>query len=232
MIHHHLQIGYHGCDVTVRDGLVSGRLKPTPSNNQYDWLGPGFYLFEGDEERALAFAEAAATAPLRRLTAKPIATPAVVGCVFSVQRCLDMTTKAGRLEFENAYLHFQATNFLSGQGVPMNVPVDPGDEDVLLRSLDRAVFQFIHSNFRRAFGLEYYQAVRGAFRQGPEIAPCSGFHRDSHIQIALRDISCVRGWFLPPGAQQLTQADLAEAELALRLMRETTGKPHRKAEAG
>jgi hypothetical protein len=104
----HLQLGYHGCDVTVRDGLISGRLSPAPSGNQYDWLGPGFYLFEGDEERAMAFAEAAASQPLRRLTARPIATPAVVGCVFSVHRCLDMTTKAGRLEFENAYLNFQA----------------------------------------------------------------------------------------------------------------------------
>ncbi|WNH48230.1 MULTISPECIES: hypothetical protein [Stenotrophomonas] len=76
----HLQVGYHGCDITVRDGLVSGTLIPEPSNNQHDWLGPGFYLFEGDADRALAFAEAAASEPFRRFTARPIATPAVVGC--------------------------------------------------------------------------------------------------------------------------------------------------------
>lgn len=104
MSHGHLQIGYHGCDIAVRDGLISGQLKPKPSNNQYDWLGSGFYLFEADQERALAFAEAAASEPLRRLTARPIASPAVVGCIFSIQRCLDMTTSTGRREFENAHL--------------------------------------------------------------------------------------------------------------------------------
>lgn len=224
MSHGHLQIGYHGCDVTVRDGLVSGRLEPTASNNQYDWLGSGFYLFEGDEERALAFAQSAASAPSRRLTARPIATPAVVGCVFGVQRCLDMTTKAGRLEFENAYLHFQASKLRSGEGIPMNVPVDPGDEEVLLRGLDRAVFQFIHPNFLDTFGSKYFQAVRGAFRQGPEIAPRSGFHRDSHVQIALRDLRCVKGWFLLPGEQELSQEDLLNAEAALRSVRHTHPK--------
>ncbi|MGH8238879.1 MAG: hypothetical protein ACREXP_17925, partial [Steroidobacteraceae bacterium] len=136
----HLQIGYHGCDVTVRDGLISGRLKPMPSDNQYDWLGPGFYLFEGDAERAMTFAETAASEPLRRLTACPIATPAVVGCIFSVQRCLDMTTKAGRLEFENAHLLLQAGFLRSGLRMPLNVPVSSLDEEILLRGLDRAVF--------------------------------------------------------------------------------------------
>lgn len=169
-----LLIGYHGCDVSVRDGLISGKLKPAPSNNQYDWLGPGFYMFEGDEERALAFAEAAASQPLRRLTARPIATPAVVGCVFSVQRCLDMTTRAGCLEFENAHLHFQAGYIHSGQQMPMNLPVNPGDEDILLHGLDRSVFQFIHATWRRRDGHDGFQAVRGAFRQGPKLLPTPG----------------------------------------------------------
>jgi hypothetical protein len=106
----------------------------------------------------------------------------------------------------------------------MNVPVDPGDEEVLLRGLDRAVFQFIHSNFLDTFGSEYFQAVRGAFRQGPEIAPRSGFHRDSHVQIALRDLRCVKGWFLLPGEQELSQEDLLNAEAALRSVRHTHPK--------
>jgi len=227
----HLQLGYHGCDVTVRDGLVSGRLSPSPSGNQYDWLGPGFYLFEGDEERAMAFAEAAASQPQRRLTARPIATPAVVGCVFSVHRCLDMTTKAGRLEFENAYLNFQAGYLRIGQSLPLNVPVDARDEEILLRGLDRAVIQFIHSSRQDVAGLEQFQAVRGAFRQGPEIAPNSGFHRDSHVQIALRDTGCIKGWFLPPDTKELSQPELTKAQTAMRLVRESTAKSCQRAEA-
>lgn len=136
----HLLIGYHGCDVTVRDGLISGKLKPAPSNNQYDWLGPGFYMFEGDEERALAG--------------------------------------------------------------------------------------------RRRDGHDGFQAVRGAFRQGPEVAPNSGFHRDSHIQIALRDPSCVRGWFLPAGAELLSHAEMTQARAALRALRDAYPKARRRVEVG
>lgn len=224
----HLQIGYHGCDITVRDGLVAGKLRPTPSSNQYDWLGPGFYLFEGDAERALAFAETAASEPQRRLTARPIATPAVVGCVFSVQRCLDITTKAGRLEFENAYLHLHAGRIHEGELLPLNSPAHIGDEEILLRGLDRAVFQFIHSSRRERDGIDRFQAVRGAFRQGPEIAPSSGFHRDSHVQIALRDFNCVKGWFLPAGAQQLDHTALAEARDALEILHQANRKPRRR----
>jgi len=231
MSHGHLQIGYHGCDIAVRDGLISGQLKPKPSNNQYDWLGSGFYLFEADQERALAFAEAAASEPLRRLTARPIASPAVVGCIFSIQRCLDMTTSTGRREFENAHLYFQATHLRSGQRTPLNVPVNPLDEEFLLRGLDRAVFEFIHSKLFQVYGFQYYQAVRGAFRQVPEIAPRSGFHRDSHVQIALRDFSCIKGWFLPAEAELLSPAELVKAQTALNSAREANPKSRRRAEA-
>ncbi|WP_282298044.1 hypothetical protein [Stenotrophomonas sp. PS02289] len=211
MIDGHLMVGYHGCDVTVRDGLVSGRLQPEESNNQYDWLGPGFYMFEGDEERARSFAESASFQPERRLTARPIATPAVVGCLFSVQRCLDMTTRAGRLEFEDAYLLLQGAFLQSGRTPPINVPAHKQDQEVLLRGLDRSVFDFIHTRRDELQTRGTLQAVRGAFRQGVEIAPSSGFHRDSHVQIALRDFSCIRGWFLLPGDRQLKEIELAAA---------------------
>lgn len=225
----HLVVAYHGCDISIRDGLVSGRLKPRQSSNQYDWLGPGFYLFEGDEDRAIAFARAAADEPARHLTARPIATPTVVGCVFSVQRCLDMTTRVGRLEFERAYVKFEEGYRQSGQKMPVNMPAHDGDEEILLRGLDRAVFSFIHAARLEAHGTEYFQAVRGAFRQGSELAPNSGFHRDSHVQIALRDFSCVKGWFLPPGQSQLTDADLTTAEAALKEVRRANPKPRRRA---
>lgn len=219
-----LQIGYHGCDISVRDGLISGALAPEQSNNQYDWLGPGFYLFEGDQDRALAFAQAAASQPFRRLTAKPIFTPAVVACVYSVPRCLDMTTGAGRLEYENAYLSLQAARLRSGERIPLNLQVHPRDDEVLLRGLDRAVLEFIHSRYELTDGFGYFQAVRGAFRQGPELAPRSGFHRDSHIQIAVRDMSCIKGWFLPPGTRQLSQQELMAAQAALRSARDANPK--------
>ncbi|WP_313455371.1 hypothetical protein [Stenotrophomonas sp.] len=229
MIDGHLMVGYHGCDVIVRDGLVSGQLQPEESNNQYDWLGPGFYMFENDEERARAFAECAAHQPRRRLTARPIATPAVVGCLFSVQRCLDMTTRAGRLEFEDAYLLLQGGFLQSGRMLPINVPAPEQDQDVLLRGLDRTVFGFIHTRREEMGTRGTLQAVRGAFRQGVEIAPSSGFHRDSHIQIALRDFSCIKGWFVPPGERMLSAAELTAAKERFAALCAATPKPRKRA---
>lgn len=47
--------------------------------------------------------------------------------------------------------------------------------------------------------LAAFQAVRGAFTQGPAVSAHSAIHGQSHIQIALRDSRCVKGWFLVPG---------------------------------
>ena len=77
-------IGYHGCDITTRDGLVTGRLQPKPSQNPYDWLYDGMYFFEGDSARALKLAKAASGRPTQSLTRQPIATPAVVGVVLDI----------------------------------------------------------------------------------------------------------------------------------------------------
>lgn len=140
-----------------------------------------------------------------------------------------MTTKAGRLEFENAYSTFHEGYRESGQKMPVNTPANNADQEILLRGLDRAIFSFIHTARLEAHGEEYFQAVRGAFRQGTEIVPNSGFHRDSHVQIALRDFSCVKGWFLLPGEEQLSEPELAEAEAILAKARQANPKPRRRA---
>lgn len=51
----------------------------------------------------------------------------------------------------------------------------PKDQDVLLRALDSAVFNFIHKA-RELENAPAFQAVRGAFLQGEEVAPSSGFY--------------------------------------------------------
>lgn len=206
----HVVIGYHGCDVTTRDALVSGRTQPRESKNQYDWLGPGFYMFEGDHDRALSFAQRAHEQPEKRYTAVHIATPAVVGCVFCVQHCLDMTTRKARIEFLAGYEFLTA----GGKELPVNSPPSESDPDGIRRPLDRAVISMVHEA-RTIGGLPAYQAVRGAFRQGPELLPASGFHHDSHVQIALRDFLCVLGWFVPPGANLLTDEEYRQAQEAL-----------------
>ena len=224
-----LIVAYHGCDITTRDDLVSGRTAPESSRNRYDWLGPGFYLFEGDHERALDFANSSHNNPNKRFTAQPIANPAVVGCVLSVQRCLDMTTRLGLREFDAALSLMLEGIKASGAPVPKNTAANSADTDILLRRLDNAVFNFIHSRRDGESGRIDYQLVRGAFRQGEPLAENSGFHRGSHIQIALRDPTCIRGCFLLPGEKMMDQADDALARQALVRAKSAVAKPRHRA---
>lgn len=213
----HLVIGYHGCDAVTRDDLVAGRLPSLRhSANPYDWLGPGAYFFEGDAERALNFAQASRDNPHRMYTKQPIVTPAVVGAVLRIRNWLDMTTQQGLREFGNAHEAMVKELVARGKPVPQNLAAGPEDTEVLLRKLDNAVFTHIHTVRHAPLALPPYQAVRGAFPQGPALAENSAFRRDSHIQIALRDETCVVGWFMPQGSKLLPPDvyDVLKAELA------------------
>jgi hypothetical protein len=226
----HLLIAYHGCDVTTRDDLVSGRLRHlSHSNNRYDWLGPGAYFFEGDLERALMFSQASHDNPSKMYTVRPIGTPAAVGVALRVQSWLDMTTQAGIQEFTMAYQSMVEGLHDVGDPVPVNSAASDDDPDILLRALDNAVFTFLHDvRANSKPPLSPFQAVRGAFHQGPEIAHLSGFHKSTHVQIALRDDHCVEGWFLPRGAQLLTEQQYKDAQTRLDAMK-VDRKPRKRA---
>ncbi len=212
-----LILAYHGCDVTVRDQLVSRQLNSlTPSANRYDWLGDGIYFFEGDVERALAFAQSACDEPERLLSAKPIVEPTVVGAILCVARCWDMMGVAGRNEFQVALAALGEAEEERGVDMPMNDAADPLEEVSLVRSLDCAVFNMGHK-LREDRGELPYQAVRAAFYQGRRIVESSEFRKGSHIQLAVRDPSCVLGWFLPPslGGSLLTEREYQAAKEAM-----------------
>jgi hypothetical protein len=49
-------IGFHGCDESVRNQLVSNPDVVKISKESFDWLGHGFYLWENNYERALQWA--------------------------------------------------------------------------------------------------------------------------------------------------------------------------------
>jgi hypothetical protein len=76
-------LGYHGCDQTAAEQLLSGTAF-LPSTNQYDWLGRGVYFWEFGVDRAYRFAEAS----LKRKNIT--ASPAVVGVVLQLGQCFDL----------------------------------------------------------------------------------------------------------------------------------------------
>jgi hypothetical protein len=206
-------LAYHGCDAVTRDDLVTRRLRALDhSQNEYDWLGPGTYFFEDDPQRAMSFATQSAGNPGAMFTQRPIVTPAVVGAVLCLTSCLDMTTQAGLTEFQ------LMLDLLAQSEVPLaqNDPQRP-----LLRKLNNQVFTFLHGfraeKHRPEDPWPPYQVVRGAFMQGMPLGDeHSGFSREGHIQLTVRDPSAIVGWFIPEGDRLMTTAEYEVAQKALR----------------
>ena len=49
-------LGFHGCDESVAELVLSGDASLKKSENAYDWLGGGIYFWESSPERTLNYA--------------------------------------------------------------------------------------------------------------------------------------------------------------------------------
>lgn len=190
-------LGFHGCDEGIGEDLLCGRSKHLASStNAYDWLGAGIYFWENDPKRALEFAEEAVEKP--HLSKGRITKPFVVGAVIDLGLCLNLLDRLALAEVEEAYAMLDLVHSVSDKPLPENK-----GEERAARFLDRAVLESLH-NTRKSLNKgknlgKYtpYDTVRGAFWEGGELYPTSGFGKKSHIQIAVRNPNCIKGYFRP-----------------------------------
>jgi len=177
-------LGYHGCDREVGEKLLSGT-PFKPSNNAYDWLGPGIYFWEANPLRGLEFAtEAAKREPSQ------IKEASVVGGIIELGFCLDLTTKAGIEMVRIAYDSLLETSRTAGVTLPENSP------DKLRHPLDCAVIRRLHSIVEE--GGPPFDTVKGVFTEGDPVYPGAGFLEKTHIQIVVLNPSCIKGVFRVP----------------------------------
>ena len=182
-------LGYHGCDRTVGESLLKGN-PFRPSNNDYDWLGPGIYFWESNPQRGLDFARDTA-----RLKPSGIREPFVVGAVLDLGLCLDLTTTAG-VEWIKTAFDSLAKNTAAG-GVPL-----PSNRKDGRRHLDCAVMRRLHS-ILESLGTPAVDTVRGVYVEGKPIYPGAGFDEKTHIQIVVRTQRSIKGVFRVPGERSL-----------------------------
>lgn len=175
-------LGYHGCDRSVAERLLSG--EPfAASRNDWDWLGTGIYFWEANPLRGLEFA--------REWKSKgKIRDPYVVGAVLDLGSCLDLTTSTGVAAVKAAHADFLEYAAAANKPVPKN----RGGEDSLLRELDCAVINHLHE-VREAAGLDPFDSVKGIFIEGGRIYEGSGFYNKTHIQLSIRKPACIKGVF-------------------------------------
>jgi hypothetical protein len=92
------------------------------------------------------------------------------------------------------YELLKADYFNSNKELPENRLID--NDVFLLRNLDCAVIERIHQ-FNKDNDYKSFDSVRGVFFEGNEIYPKSGFREKNHIQICIRNINCIKGYFSP-----------------------------------
>ena len=178
-------LAYHGCDRDLAEGLLSGAKSLKPSDNDYDWLGPGVYFWESNPDRALEFARE------KRKRGEGIRKPFVVGAVIDLGLCLDLTTKDSIENLRDAHASLLATIGPTGGPLPVNGP------ESWRRRLDCAVIRFLHL-IRQGPESEPIDTVRGIFTEGNPIYAGSAFLEKTHVQIAVVNPDCIKAVFRVP----------------------------------
>ncbi len=190
-----LILGFHGCDKSVRDEVVSKNgVLLKPSNNDYDWLGSGVYFWENNYERALDFAKfLKENHPHNKK--QVIKEPSVVGAVIDLGYCLDLLDAENLKFLKQSYNLLKLSRERHNLNIPKNVPLFENG-DLLKRYLDCAVIESIHQ-FNKDKKKQEFHSVRGVFFEGKDLYENSGFKEKNHIQIAIRNPNCIKGYFIP-----------------------------------
>ncbi|HVX86914.1 MAG TPA: hypothetical protein VH253_19175 [Phycisphaerae bacterium] len=184
-------LGFHGCDRALAERVFAGRTTLRASDNDYDWLGHGVYFWENNPQRALNYARLLKKFPIR--AKQRIRQPAVVGAIIDPGRCLNLMDAQFIRLLKQSYAHLRALHQVAGKPLPRNRPV-AGSRDLLLRDLDCAVIETLHS-INREQGVPPFDSARGAFIEGGPAYPGAGVHDASHIQICVRNPRCIKGYF-------------------------------------
>ncbi len=194
MENHGLTLGFHGCDRSVGERILSGRQKHLKvSTNPYDWLGSGAYFWENDSDRALHWARTVKSHPQH--FRQKIHEPFVLGAIIDLGRSLDLTRASCLEEIRAAHEHLTSLFAATQTPLPTNAAGFSGDLDLVKRHLDCATLNFVHQ-IRADFDKPAYDTVRSPFTEGRPLYPDAKIMDKTHVQICVRQPqSSIRGYF-------------------------------------
>jgi hypothetical protein len=167
---HAVAVAYHGCHVEVAQRILSG--EPfIHSKNKYDWLGEGVYFWEDAPHRAWEWAD-------RNCGVHA----AVLKAEIRLGLCLNLLDTRYFEGLQRAYDLIVERNQRAGRKMPRNT-------DDKRHYLDKVVIDEFCEAWERHGVI--YQTVRGCFPEGAPIYEGSKILRETHVQIAVRDIVCI-----------------------------------------
>lgn len=182
----YLVIGFHSCDREVGLRILNGEDDLRPSVNSWDWLGPGIYFWEQNPTRALQYAEECAGG--RQRFAGKIHVPFVLGAIIELGHCLNLVEPNSIDVVRKAHGELMTMLGSTGRILPINQDSN--------RVLDCAVFKYLHKanvdNLRQA-----YDTIRSPFHEGGELYKGANFSKRLHMEVCVRNVDCIRGYFLP-----------------------------------
>ena len=185
-----LVLGFHGCDKSKAEALLTQKTPFVSSNNQYDWLGSGMYFWESNNSRALDYAFEVKDNPKMGT----ISDPCVIGAVIDLGHCLDLIEHDNLLRLKKYYALLKKNYSKIGKDIPIN------NMEKKLHYLDRDVIELLHNeieNGENVDELNSFDSVRAVYNEGEELYPNAGFNDKNHIQLCVRNPNCIKGFFLP-----------------------------------
>lgn len=194
-------IGFHGCDLEVRNKLVNNPNNVQISTKPFDWLGHGMYFWENNYVRAQEWAE-------NKHRQGDIKHPSVLGAIIQLDYCCDFLDSKF-IKLFRAYYEIMEQNYTNaGQELPKNIDAtDDPHQNKLIRKLDCATLEFMHTAILEernaeinAFGYStqrVFDTVRGVFIEGGPVYKGAGIFEKSHIQVCVRNMNCIKGFFIP-----------------------------------
>ncbi|HEV7404445.1 MAG TPA: hypothetical protein VGO11_16005 [Chthoniobacteraceae bacterium] len=188
--YHRTVVAYHGCDRATLRAVLDGRPLEN-SERSYDWLGRGVYFWEHGPRRAFEWAQEKA-----RRGDGVVKNPAVLGAYIHLGQCFDLLDTENTALLREAYPKFVAFRENNGLAVPQNREVRGHESgERTLRYLDCAMINWFVDDMAPLGNA--IQTVRGAFTEGGPCFPGSELMSKTHIQLAVRDHSCIIGYFRP-----------------------------------
>jgi hypothetical protein len=132
--------------------------------------------------------------------------PAVVGAVIDLMHCCDLLDTHFITMVSTFYKLMEHEYKALGKEIPVNIDTrsDP-NKNKLMRFRDCATFEFMHRAIRKEYKEEIgsaghskvklFDSVRGMFSEGGPAFSGAGFEAKNHIQICVRNLNCIKGFF-------------------------------------
>ena len=179
--------GYHGCDRdSVGIPVLTGEKTLKFSHNYYDWLGEGIYFWENAPYRAMEWARSCQKNP--KQTAGRIKNPFVLGAIIELGNCLNLTDLKQMDVLKEAFNIIEVSFKQKNWSLPKN--------DETKRALDCMVINTaVEMNKEKDY--QGFDSVRGAYIEGEPVYPGACIQEKTHIQVCVRNINCIRGYFYP-----------------------------------